>query len=302
MECRIIGEKYLITNTYDIISIQNRNGRRRYVNCYATPSGFVSECGSKMELSKIDFDVIIDSSQKNILCLLDIDNTKNNKMLNWHIINQLSGFDIVEEVISYFLANNIINCISIQSKENEETEPLDYHFKLSSKEDKILNIKLDFDVDSPLKKYFEKNIMNRIYLKYKNDCLQFFKEHSDKKIYCYDTNNTKAQFYTSLVCNSLVNYFLEDDFQNQEVVIVKDGITDKCKIFEERLGLEQEKAFLEELDNKIIKVTCNDCIFIFMAKVCTPQIIRNIVESHNRSIEKGRRLLMALESVEKELW
>ncbi len=173
----------------------------------------------------------------------------------------------------------------------------------------MLKIELDFVLDKFIREYFKKNVALRVLEKYKKDCLQFFHENNDKKIYCFDGCDTiyNAQFFTSLVCKSKVSNLLADDFQNQEVVIVKDGVIDKCYIFEERLNLIQKEAYLKELDNSIIKVICDDCIFIFLATVWEPfknfdnirQTIRNIVEKHNQSIEKGRRLLMELEGGEK---
>lgn len=271
MECRIIGAKYLILNNYNFIKIIKCDG---------------------------NFNIVIEaSSQNDVISLLD-NPEYNNRLLNWNIINHFSDFDLIEEIISDFLANNTINRIS----EIKEESNLDYSFLVSSLKNRLLKVELEFSFNTSLRDYFKKSVILKIFSKYQQDCSQFLKEQN-KKNYCFDGSDSiyNAHFYTSLISKSSISCFLEDDFQNQEVVIVKDSIADKIKLFEDRLELEQEKAFFEELDEReqIIKVTCNDCIFIFLTKKYLPfndlgnaeQNIKEIVEKHNQSIEKGRELL-----------
>lgn len=271
MERQVIGAKYLILNNYDFIKI--------------------IKCGE-------NFNIVIEASSQNDAISL-LDNTEyNSKLLNWNIINHFSDFDLIEEVISNFLANNAINRIS----ETKEESNLDYSFLVSSANNRFLKVEIEFTFNASLKDYFKKAVILKIFSKYQQDCSQFLKEQN-KKIYCFDGSDSiyNAHFYISLISKSPVSCFLEYDFQNQEVVIIKDSIADKIKLFEERLDLEREEAFLEVLDEKeqIFKVICNDCIFIFITKKYLPfndlgnaeQNIKEIVEKHNQSIEKGRELL-----------
>ncbi len=92
MECRIIGAKYLILDNYDFIHIfKNENDE--------------------------EINIVIETSNKDdIRSLLDYTEF-NNKLLNWNVIKHFSDIDIIEEVISNFLVNNVINKI-IEMKED----------------------------------------------------------------------------------------------------------------------------------------------------------------------------------------
>ena len=248
-------------------------------------------------------DIIVETSkQENIVSLLN-----NNMLLDWNFLNHLSEFDRIEEVVSYFLKNNSIDMI---------ISDCDGGFFVLSTDGLCLNIKykkIIKSVDEHFSEYFDDYIMKKIYLKYERDCLQFLKNNRNKKYYYYieKQDQSYASYTLSTADKKFKNKYLEDISNMQEfdeVVLIDDFIIDKLNLFEERLKQEQEKAIFEVLEianekKVFFRVICNDCVFIFRPfYLFRLEKIVSIIEKHNQSIEKGKRLLMELEKGEKELW
>lgn len=297
MEVRIVGKEYLLMNNYDKITIENCTERRNYV----IRDNFGAFIGGGFETlpTTENVDIIIEKSNQKIKDSFITDTES--EILDENILNKLCGLNLVEEIISDFLTNNIIAYIDYNSsKKNTDFN----HSSISTYSGKILNFKL---VDSD---YFNL-IMKKFEQKYMEDCIQFLKDNKDKKI-CNLKINTYSMFSFYIEPAKLSGKFMscfEDISKQQEIIRI--NIEEFCvfSLFEKMLNIENDKVFFEVMDekNKIFKVICNDYIVIidgtrlnFFQNV--REIMENIIERHNQSIEKGKKLLMELEKGEKELW
>lgn len=301
MDVKVYGKIYLITNTYDRIKIYNSSG----------------------DIVRGDIVIKIESNyeKENRGLLLSED-----EIIKAFNLDGLSEYEKIEKVVSIFLKNNTINVFNARSHNSPFEKRFDFSIRATN--GKELEFDSLIDRNSYLKSAFI-DAWNEIVVKYEKDCMKFMEENKDKKIYCLVNNLYSRGFidetarYPSFFNTyqvtplgsifTLYPFFLNfEDEKEQEVVYIEDGFTNKCQLFENRLKIEQEKAYLEIADVKewnviqntyTLKVICNDCIFILknMTSVMFEKI-NNIIEQHNQSIEIGERLLKMVEKNGIELW
>lgn len=300
MIVKVYGREYLITQTYDKIRINNSSN-----NIAREDVAIKIESASEKEQKELF--VIKDE----IIKALDLD--------------ILSEYEKIGKIVSIFLNNNTIEAFNAFS----HNLPFDrrFDFLIRATNGKELECDVKIDRNNYLKFAFF-GVWKEIVGKYEKDCIKFMEENNDKKIYCLVNNfsiksiDEIEQYPTSLNAYqvaplgsifTLYPFFSDlEDEKERKVVYICDGFTNKCQLFENRLKIEQETANLEIVEVKeskimetvyILKITCNDCIFILMDMTSSMlEKINNIIEQHNQSIETSKRLLKMVEKNIMELW
>lgn len=322
MDVKVYGERYLIANNYDKIKIYNSSGDIVRGNIVIKIESNYEKENNALLLPK---DEIIKAFNLDGLSEYE----KIEKVISSFLesnIDELNNCEKIEKIVSIFLKNNTINVFNA----NSHNSPFEKRFDFSIRATNGKELEFDslIDRNSYLKSAFI-NAWKEIVVKYEKDCMKFMEKNKDKKIYCLVNNFYSRRFidetaqYPSFLNTyqvaplgsifTLYPFFPDfEDEKGQEVVYIKDGFTNKCQLFKNRLKIEQEKAYLEIVDVKesifiqntyTLKVICNDCIFILKDMTSFMfEKINNIIEQHNQSIDMGKRLLKMVEKNGIELW